>query len=166
MRPAWLVLPALLLVGCEALNPALVLQEAARKLRFSLERVEPRLELAFPLEESRLHLGLVVGVENPSATRLRARALGGDLSLTQGGTRSALGKVSFPQGIDLEPQARGSVRADLSLGYRELKAAWDPLSRAVLKHEPATWHLDGEAQLDLLGLPFRAPLHASKDSGK
>lgn len=166
MKRAWLGLPVLLLLGCEGLNPAVVLQEAARQLRFSLDRVEPRLELAFPLEESRLHLGLVVGVENPSGSRLRARSLSGDLALAQGGARSALGKVSFPNGIDLEPKARGTVRAELSFGYRDLKAAWDPLSKAVLRHEPATWHLDGEAQLEAFGLPFRTPIHASKGSGQ
>jgi len=166
MRRAWIALPVLFLLGCEGLNPAVVLQEAARQLRFTLEGVEPRLELAFPLEESRLHLGLLVGVENPSGQRLRARSLAGDLALTQGGTRSALGRVSFPNGIDLEPRAKGTVRADLSFGYRELKAAWDPLSRAVVRKEAATWHLDGEAQLEAFGLPFRAPIHASKGSGR
>lgn len=165
MRRAWIALPVLLLLGCEGLNPAVVLQEAARQLRFSLDRVEPRLELAFPLENSRLHLGLVVGVENPSGQRLKARSLSGDLALTQGGVRSPLGKVTFPEGLDLQPKGRGTVKAELSFGYRELKAAWDPLSRAVVRKEAATWHLDGEAQLEAFGIPFRAPFHATKGSG-
>ena len=62
-----------LLAGCDALNPALQYQEAARQLRFSLDRVEPQVELAFPLEQSRLRLRLDVGVDNASDVRLRTR---------------------------------------------------------------------------------------------
>ena len=66
-------------LGCVALNPAIRYQEAARQLRFSLDRVEPKLELAFPLEESRLRLRLEVGVDNPTGQALRTREVSGEI---------------------------------------------------------------------------------------
>jgi LEA14-like dessication related protein len=151
-------------MGCEALNPALALREAAGQLRFSLDRVEPRLELAWPLEQSRLQLGLVLGVENPSATRISARGLKGDLSLVYGGSTHALGRVLFPEGVNLEPKARGSLNAELSFSYTELKAVWEPLRKVVLKKEAGQWKVDGSAKLEAFGLPFDVPIHATKGS--
>lgn len=165
MRQGWLLAPVLLFTGCEALNPAIALREAAGQLRFSLDRVEPRLELAWPLDRSRLRLGLVLGVENPSGTKINARGLKGDLAMVHGGTTHPLGRVLFPEGVNLEPRARGTLRADLSLSYSELKAAWEPIRKVVGQKEAAQWKLDGSAKLEAFGLPFDVPFHATKGSG-
>lgn len=165
MRKLWAV-PLFLMLGCEALNPVVALQAAAKKLDFRLERVEPHLELAFPLENSSLHLVLVLSVDNPSDTRVRALGLGGDLGLEVGGAAHGLGKVAFPTGFDLQPRTRGTVQADLRFSYRELKEAWGPLRKAVLEKQPATWRLTGDARIDAFGIPFTVPIRASKGSGK
>ncbi len=161
-----LVLPALLvLVGCDALSPALKYEQAARQLRFTLDRVEPRIELAFPLEQSRLRLRLEVGVDNPSDQRLRTRRVAGDLKLSAKGADHALGSVSFPEGADLAPKGRSILKVDVTLGYSDLKTAWGPLSGAVMRHEPATWSLAGEARFEILGIEFGVPFRTSKGSG-
>jgi LEA14-like dessication related protein len=161
-----LVLPALLaLVGCEALSPALKYEQAARQLRFTLDRVEPRLELAFPLEQSRLRLRLEVGVDNPSDQRLRTRRVAGDLKLNAEGADHALGSVSFPEGADIAPKGRSVLKVDVALGYSDLKTAWGPLSGAVMRHEPATWSLAGEAHFEILSIEFGVPFRTSKGSG-
>jgi len=161
-----LVLPALLiLVGCEALSPALKYEQAARQLRFTLDRVEPRLELAFPLEQSRLRLRLEVGVDNPSDQHLRTRRVAGDLKLNAKGADHALGSVSFPEGADIAPKGRSVLKVDVALGYSDLKTAWGPLSGAVMRHEPATWSLAGEARFEILGIEFGVPFRTSKGSG-
>jgi LEA14-like dessication related protein len=166
MRRLW-ALPALvLLVGCEAINPALRYEEAARQLRFTLDRVEPRLELAFPLEQSRLRIRLDVGVDNPSDQRLRTRRVAGDLRLTAQGADHALGNVSFPEGADLAPKGRSVLKVEVALGYSDLKEAWGPLSGAILRHEPATWNLAGEARFEVLGIEFGVPFRTRKDSGR
>ena len=166
MRRLW-VLPALVaMVGCESLNPALRYEEAARQLRFSLDRVEPRVELAFPLEQSRLRLRLEVGVDNPTDQRLRTRRVSGDLRLSAQGEEHALGSVSFPEGADLAPRGRSTLNVDVTLGYSDLKGAWGPLSAAVLRHEPATWNLAGEARFDVLGIEFGVPFRTRKESGR
>jgi len=166
MRRFWSIPALLLLVGCEAINPALRYEEAAQGLRFSLDRVEPRVELAFPLEQSRLRLRLEVGVDNPSDQRLRTRKVGGDLRLNARGQDLALGSVSFPEGADIAPKSRSVLKVDVSLGYGDLQSAWGPLSGAVQRHEPATWSLAGEARFEVLGIEFGVPFRTQKDSGR
>ncbi|MCM2249233.1 MAG: hypothetical protein NDI58_01440, partial [Geothrix sp.] len=133
---------------------------------FSLDRVEPQVELAFPLEQSRLRLRLEVGVDNPSDQRLRTRRVSGNLRLSTQGTDHALGTVGFPEGADLAPRSRSTLKVDVTLGYGDLKTAWGPLSGAVLRHEPATWSLNGEARFEALGIEFGVPFRTRKDSGR
>jgi hypothetical protein len=159
-------LPAVvLLVGCEAVNPALRYESAARQLRFTLDRVEPQIELAFPLEQSRLRLRVEVGVDNPTDQRLRSRRVVGELRMNAQGQDHPLGSVSFPEGADLAPKNRSVLKVEVALGYGDLKTAWGPLSGAVLRHEPATWNLAGEARFEVLGIEFGVPFRTSKESG-
>ena len=44
MRRFWVLPAVVLFLGCEALSPALKYEEAARQLRFSLDRVDPKVE--------------------------------------------------------------------------------------------------------------------------
>ena len=163
------LLPAaalLLLTGCAALNPVAALQEAGRQLHFSLDRVEPRLELAFPLDQSRLVLKMDLGVDNPTDYRLRTRKVGGAVKLQQAGAEHAIGSVAFPVGMDLAPKGRSTLVTEVALTYADVKAAWNPLKDAVLKREPATWKLAGEARFEALGFEFGVPFNASKSTGK
>lgn len=151
--------------GCEALNPALHYQEAARQLRFSLDRVEPKFELAFPLDQSRLRLRLDLGVDNPTEVRLRTRRVSGDLHLQAQGGDHLVGAVAFPEGMDVAPKGRSTLKAELTFGYGDLKSAWGPLSGAVFRHEAATWTLAGEARFEVLGIDFGVPFRTRRSSG-
>jgi hypothetical protein len=155
-----------ILTGCDAINPALRYQEAARQLRFSLDRVEPQVELAFPLEQSRVRLRLDVGVDNASDVRLRTRRVGGDLRLAAQGGDHALGAITFPEGMDLAAKGRSVLHAEVVMTYADLKSAWGPLSAAALRHEPATWSLAGEARFEVMGIEFGVPFRTSKASGR
>lgn len=166
MRRALGILALLACVGCQSLDLAASYREAARNLKFHLDRVEPRLELAFPLERSRLRLRLHLGIENDSSLRLAARSLGGNLSMTVGDRTHALGLVGFPAGFDLAASHRSEAVAEIAFDYDAIKAAWGPLSEVLQHHAAATWHLEGEARLDVMGLPLTIPLRASTQSGK
>ena len=155
-----------LTLGCEAINPALRYQEAARQLRFTLDRVEPRVELAFPLEQSRLIIQLDVGVDNPTDQRLRTRRVVGDLKLNAQGGDHPLGSVSFPEGADIAPKGRSVLKVEVALGYGDLRSAWGPLAGAVQRHEPATWSLAGEARFEVLGVEFGVPFSTRRESGR
>ena len=166
MKRLWAIPALVLLLGCDVVNPALRYEEAARQLRFTLDRVEPRIEFAFPLEQSHLRLRLVVGVDNPTDQRMRTRRVSGDLRLTAQGADHGLGSVSFPEGADIAPKSRSILMVDVVLGYADLRTAWGPLSGAVARHEPATWSLAGEARFEILGIEFGVPFRTSKGSGQ
>ena len=166
LRALCLSVVVLVSLGCDAINPALRYEEAARKLRFTLDRVEPHLELAFPLEQSRLRLRLEVGVDNPSDQRVRTQQVTGNLRLAAQGQEYALGSVGFPEGADIAAQGRSTLKVEVALGYQDLKTAWGPLSSAVLRHERATWSLAGEARFDVVGIGFGVPFNLRKESGE
>jgi LEA14-like dessication related protein len=154
------------LLGCDAINPTLRYQEVARQLRFTLDRVDARIDLAFPPERSRLRILIDVGVDNPSDQRLHTRRVGGELRLKAQGGDYALGSVSFPEGAEIAPKGRSALKVEVALGYDDLKAAWGPLSSAVMRHEPATWNLAGEARFDVMGIEFGVPFYTQKESGR
>ena len=135
-------------------------------LDFSCAVISGLLELAFPLEQSRLRLRIDVGVDNPSDQRLRTRRVVGDLRLNAQGGDHALGQVSFPEGVDVIPQGRSVLKVDVTFGYADLRAVWGPLSGAVQRHEPATWSLNGEARFEVMGIEFGVPFHTRKESGR
>jgi hypothetical protein len=156
----------LTLSGCKALDPVALYRAATQQLHFSLEKVDPKLELAFPLDRSKIRLNLNLGVENRSSLRLASRVLGGKLHLDQDGVSRAIGFVSFPQGVDLAPSAKSSTGAEIALTYADLKDLWEPLMAVVKKKKGGTFRLDGEAQLDVMGFPVKVPLRASKRTGE
>jgi len=166
VRRFWVLPVLVVLVSCEAINPALRYQEAARQLRFTLDRVDARIDLAFPPERSRLRILIDVGVDNPSDQRLRTRRVAGELRLKAQGGDYALGLVSFPEGAEIAPKGRSALKVEVALGYDDLKAAWGPLSSAVMRHEPATWNLAGAALFEVLGVEFSVPFHTQRESGR
>jgi hypothetical protein len=166
MRRAWLVAPALMvLTGCTGIDPAEAYRAAARSLSFRLEAVHPRLEIAFPLDRSVLVLGVNLGVENSSRLRLAARTLGGAIQLESAEGAFPLGQLHFPAGFELAPATRQTVRAELRLPYGEIRRAWKTLEAVALKGGAGTWKLEGNATLDILGVPLNLPLRTSLRTG-
>jgi hypothetical protein len=166
MRRAGLVLPALvLLTGCAGLDPAAAYRAAARNLRFRLEAVHPRLDVVFPLDRSALVLAVDLAVDNPSKLRLAARALGGAIHLEAAEGNFPLGQLRFPAGVNLEPTAKQTVRAELRLPYGEIRRAWKALEAVALRDASGTWKLEGSATLELLGVPLELPVRTSLRTG-
>lgn len=166
MKRALAVLPLLALTGCAGFDPTAALRAAAQQLRFSLDKVTPRVELAFPLDQSRLVLDMDLGVQNDSSQRLRTRAVGGSLNLATGGASHGLGLVAFPEGMDIAAQGRSTLHAQVGLSYAQIKDAWTPIKAAALDHQPATWSLDGTAHVDVLGFDVAVPFKTSKGTGR
>ncbi|MCE1229092.1 MAG: hypothetical protein LWX11_06360 [Firmicutes bacterium] len=163
-RALWTVPVLVLLVGCDAINPARIYQEAARNLRFSLDRVEPSIQLAFPLEDSRLGLRLVMGVDNPTGLHFKALGLAGQLNLDEGARSHGLGQVAFTQGLDLAPNGRSQLPVDVTFTYRQLSQSWAPV-RSAIQSGKGTWRLEGQAQLQAMGVPFTVPVKVVRGAG-
>ena len=166
MKRLLAVVSLLALTGCAAFDPTAALRAAAKDLKFSLDKVSPRLELAFPLEQSRLMLDMDLGVQNNTKEHLRTRSVGGALNLATGGTNHGLGVVAFPEGMDIAANGRSTLHAQVGLSYAQIKEAWAPIRAAALDHQPATWSLDGTAHLDVLGFDVAVPFKTSKGTGK
>ncbi len=166
MKRALAALSVLLLTGCAAFDPAAMLREAAKDIHFNLEKVSPRLELAFPLDQSRLVLDLDLGVQNDSGQRFRTRTIGGALNLAANGTSHGLGTVAFPEGLDIASRSHSALHAQVGLSYGQVREAWSAIRASVVDHEPATWSLDGTAHLDLLGMDVAVPFKTSKGTGR
>jgi hypothetical protein len=150
----------LALAGCT--DPAATYREAARQLTFSLDQVAPSVQLAYPLEQSRLGLRLTLGAENPTAVRFRARSITGAISLDSDGASHSIGQLSFSKGVDLKPASLTPVVVDLLFTYEDLRSSWVALRSVGSGNRPGTWHLDGQVGLEALGLPFTVPLKVQK----
>lgn len=164
-RGLFILLPALICsLGCDVINPGVALRAAARQLSFSIERVEPSLHIAFPLEDSRLKLRIIVAVDNPTDVHFKATRMAGRISLTQEGAQLPIGHVNMGQGLDLPQNKRSTMPVDLSFSYGDLKENW-PAINAAAKGQRGSWRLDGEMELTALGIPINLPIRASKSSG-
>ena len=156
----------LLTCGCSMVDPVMAYRAAAQQLHFSLERVEPKIELAFPLEQSRIRFRFELGVGNDSNLRLHARGLNCKLSLHSAEQINAIGDVGLPGGFDVAAKSKATVPLELALTYRDLQAVWRPIMDVVQNHKAATWKLDGTANLEALGIGFDVPIHSSKHANQ
>ena len=161
MNSRWLAVPALLaLMGCN--DPAAAYRVAARQLIFSLDHVESSLQLAYPLEQSRLGLRLTLGAENPTAMHFKARSISGSISLDSDGASHVLGQLSFSKGVDLQPSSHTPIVVDLFFTYNDIRTSWVALKSVGSGNRPGTWHLDGQVGLEVLGIPLAVPLRVQK----
>ena len=165
MRWAWMAVPALLATtGCAELNPARLYQDAARQLRFSLDRVEPSFQLAFPLEDSRLGIRVVVGVDNPTSVHFKATGLAAQIYLDEATQSHSIGQVAFTRGIDLVANGRSQMPVDLGFSYRDLNQGWGPVNTAI-RARKGTWRVEGTLQMEAFGLPFTLPVRVVRVVG-
>lgn len=155
-----------LMCGCGMVDPVEAYRAAAKQLHFSLERVEPKVEMAFPMDQSRIRFRFIVGVRNDSDLRLRARGLSCKLSLNSGDQISTIGDVGLPMGFDVAAKNRASIPLELALTYRDLQAVWRPIVDVVQQHKSAIWKLDGTANLEALGIGFDVPIHSTKHTNQ
>ncbi len=166
LRRTIAVASMLLICGCGIIDPVAAYRAAADKLHFSLERVEPKVELAFPLEQSRIRFRFDMGVGNDSDLRLHARGLIGKLSLDSENQSRFIGDVGLPTGFDVGAKSKATVPLELVLTYRDLQAIWRPLTDVVQHRQAAKWKLDGTANLEAMGVGFQVPFHSSKNANQ
>ena len=163
MRLGWMALP--LLIAVPACSPVRKYQEAARTLRFSLDRVEPNLELAFPLDRSRITFDVTIGVENPSDVTFHVRDFAGTFQLETGGELKPLGEVRLSRALELPAGGRAQMAVALSFGYKDLAERWPALQAALQGEGTGAWELDGNLRGDVYGLTVQLPVHTRRTFG-
>ena len=163
MRLGWLALP--LVLASASCAPVRNFQEAARTLRFTLDRVEPRLQLAFPLESSRVAFRIVLGVDNPSEVTFRIRGFAGNLALNTGVEVHPMGHLDLVQPLELPPGGKASLAVELAFSYGDLRDHWGALQGALRGSATGSWTLQGSLGLEAYGLPIQLPIRATRSFG-
>ncbi len=162
MRPARLVLPVLVLAT--ACAPVRDYREAARGLRFHLDRVEPRVHLALPLDRSRMAFRVVVGVDNPSGVPFHVSAFTGDLRLETRGATHAIGRMELARPIELAPRGSGSMDVEVSFSYGDLRDNWVAI-QAAAQGGSGAWLLEGALKTEAYGFPIQLPVKSRRAFG-
>jgi len=163
MRPGWAALPALL--ALTACSPVAQVPAAARSLRFAVDRVEPRFNLAFPLERSRVAFRIVFTVDNPSDVTFHLRGFEGELGLEAEGIAADLGHLALVQPTDLAARGRAALVLEVSFGYQDLRANWDTLQAALIPGAVGAWTLTGTLKAEAYGITWPLPVKAREPLG-
>ncbi len=156
-----------LLIAAAACSPVRRYQEAARSLRFSLERVEPALDLAFPLERSQVRFELTVGVENPSTVPFHLRSFDGVFRLETDGELKPLGQVNLLRPMDLPAGGKSRLLVALTFGYTDLADRWPALQAALAGTgvRPGSWELSGTLRGEVHGFLVEVPVRTRRPFG-
>ena len=163
MRPGWIALP--LLIAVPACSPVRGYQDAARSLRFSLDRIEPSLQLAFPLDRSRLVVDLTLGVENPSAVPFHVQDFQGEVRVDTGTGMQPLGRLELTRALDLPAGGRADLVVSAAFTYQDLAQRWPALQAALRDGRPGAWELAGSLGAVVHGIPVRLPVKTRQGFG-
>ena len=131
-------------------------QDAARDLRFSLSRVQPRVQLAFQI---------TLAVENPSRVPFHVRGFEGDLSLESPDGTHPMGHVTLVQAMDLAPGALADLTVEVSFSCQDLQAQWSSLQAALRPEAFGAWTLEGLLKVDAYGLSWPLPVKTRQAFG-
>jgi hypothetical protein len=163
MRLGRLALP--MLIALPACSPVRDYQEAARSLTFTLDRVEPRLQLAFPLDRSRLALDLTLGVHNPSNLPFHIQSFQGEVRLDTGSGAQPLGQLGLARALDLPAGGNAQLEVSVEFAYRDLERNWPGIQAAVRGGAAGSWELAGTLGADVYGVPLRLPVRTRQAFG-
>ena len=160
MRRGWLALP--LLACATACSPVKDYREAARGLRFHLDRVEPDLKLTLPPS---VVVRVVLGVENPSSVPFHLTAFAGDLRLESQGAMHPVGHLELARPLELPAGGAARLEVEVTFSLQELRDHWGAL-QAAAKGGSGTWHLEGALQAQAYGLPLTVPVRSLHPFGQ
>jgi len=156
MRLGWLAVPWL--IAAPACNPVAQYQAAARSLRCTLVRVEPSLQLALPLEQSRVRFRITLQVVNPSSLPFHLQGFEGAFRLESDGQMRPLGQLAMVRPLDLPANGQADLEVELVCTCQDLADRWPDLLSAVRGQHPGAWSLEGTLRGTVHGFPVRLPV--------
>jgi LEA14-like dessication related protein len=162
MRPARLAFP--ILVVAAACSPVQTYRDAARTLSFHLDRVEPSVHLALPLDRSRMAFRVIVGVDNPSKVPFHLSGFTGDLKLETRGAVRSIGRMELARPLELPASGSASMEVEVSFTYGDLRDNWVPI-QAAAQGGSGVWHLEGTLKAEAHGIPLQFPVKSNRAFG-
>jgi hypothetical protein len=156
MRLGWLAVPWL--IAAPACNPVAQYQAAARSLRCTLVRVEPSLQLALPLEQSRVRFRITLQVVNPSSLPFHLQGFEGAFRLESDGQMRPLGQLAMVRPLDLPANGQADLEVELVCTCQDLADRWPDLLSAVRGQHPGAWSVEGTLRGTVHGFPVRLPV--------
>ena len=156
MRLGWLAVPWL--IAAPACNPVAEYQAAARSLRCTLVRVEPSLQLALPLEQSRVRFRITLQVVNPSSLPFHLQGFEGAFRLESDGQMRPLGQLAMVRPLDLPANGQADLEVELVCTCQDLADRWPDLLSAVRGQHPGAWSVEGTLRGTVHGFPVRLPV--------
>jgi hypothetical protein len=145
-----------------------MLEALINQLHFSLDNVEARPRIAFPLENSGLDITIHLGIDNPTSNQIWPQSLLGNLEIVQDGKAHALGRVAHQSATSIPARGRGTLAVSLSFRYADVVNAWQPISNVALGR-PTTWKLNGNLGISLgpgsNSRSLSVPVNLSKTTG-
>ena len=163
MRLGFRAVPLLLALG--ACSPVRNVQAAAHSLTVAVTRVEPRIQLALPLDQSRLIIRITATVDNPSEVPFRVRGFTGWLALESPGDPIPVGQVVLAQPVELPPHDHAILSVEVSFTYQTLQAQWPALQATLAPGAAGAWILDGRLDAEAYGLGWQLPVHTRRAFG-
>jgi hypothetical protein len=163
MRAGLLALP--LLIAMPACTPVRDYQDAARSLTFTLDRVEPRIIPALPLDRSRLRLDLTLGVHNPSGVPFHVQSFQGEFRLDTGSGAQPLGQLGLTQALDLPAGGDAKLETSVEFQYRDMERSWPGILAAARGTGSGAWELAGTLGATVYGIPLRLPVRTRQNFG-
>ncbi len=153
-RKAWAAAFALLtLSGCAAVMERVGLLNCT----YSLEKVNPRLEITVPVSRSAVALAFEVKVANPNPSRVTLDHLAFDLRVND----TPVASGDSRQQKSIEAQSEGTIVIESRFTYEALKEAFLTLAESVRRGE-AKYEIKGTAFYDTALGPFQLPVTITK----
>jgi len=153
-RKAWAAAFALLtLSGCAAVMERVGLLNCT----YSLEKVNPRLEITVPVSRSAVALAFEVKVTNPNPSRVTLDHLAFDLRVND----TPVASGDSRQQKSIEAQSEGAIVIESRFTYEALKEAFLTLAESVRRGE-AKYEIKGTAFYDTALGPFQLPVTITK----
>ncbi len=151
---AWAAAFALLsLSGCATVMERVGLLNC----KYSLEKVNPRLEITVPVSRSAVALAFEVKVTNPNPSRVTLDHLAFDLRVND----TPVASGDSRQQKSIEAQSEGMIEIESRFTYEALKDAFLTLAESVRRGE-AKYEIKGTAFYDTALGPFQLPVTITK----
>jgi len=137
----------------------------ASQLSLKIGKIEPKLRIELPLDNSALEGNIRLEIENPTDKQIIASQFNGQLSLDQGGNILPLGAIAFDDPVVIQPKSSESLFMRFDFRYGEIKATWPQLA-AIFGRSMAfsvTCRVTGDLSLIASGKTHTIPVDLSKE---